>query len=49
MDALSEPVFPSEVAERDGVSPVWTEIPPILAGRFRTPTPSGGHRSDLQA
>jgi SAM-dependent methyltransferase len=49
MDALSEPVFPPEVAERDGVSPVWTEIPPILAGRLRRPTPSGGHRSDLQS
>jgi 2-polyprenyl-3-methyl-5-hydroxy-6-metoxy-1,4-benzoquinol methylase len=37
MDGLTEPVFDAGTAERIGADPVWTEIPPILAGRLRRP------------
>jgi SAM-dependent methyltransferase len=49
MDGLAEPVFEPETAARHGYDPVYTEIPPILAGRLRRPAPSGGHRSGPQA
>ncbi|HZD81003.1 MAG TPA: class I SAM-dependent methyltransferase [Actinomycetota bacterium] len=35
LDALEEPVFGSEVAERGEVRALWTRIPPILAARLR--------------